>query len=252
MTSSQFAPTFPQDFKKFKNNSLSHGKYFAFRILEKRTFSPCQHVVFPRDVFTASVIFPSRLCGTPNIFLLCFRYTYQDVVNPWVANGAVRENSKPKWKRCNPKSSPAEIAILIENTKPLQDPVNFTTGPLTFKVQRNPNCSTSEYGEEMLEVRAKVDYMELFSITAYAFHPAAWMGESLGCGEFLGTTANFPHVGTSPKLQEAGLVWRMGIRRQLEVMGRAEFEYIVVTLAGSEANQHNITFTDASVIYSKN
>jgi hypothetical protein len=177
------------------------------------------------------------------------RYKYQEVANPWAANGAVQGDSKPDWKVCNLKSSPTEIADLIEKTGPLQGPVNFTTGPLTFKVKRNLN-SSSEDGEELLEVRANVDYTQLFLITAFAYLPDATMDTWLGCGEYLGDTGNFPHVGISQKLRPE-FVWRLGIRRQLELMGREHEEYIVVTLTGPVVNESNVTFTGASVVYSK-
>ena len=178
------------------------------------------------------------------------RYKYQEVANPWAANGAVQGISKPEWKVCNPKSSPKEIAEVIGKTGPLQGPVNFTTGPLTFKVKRNLNCS-SEDGEELLEVRANVDYTQLFLITAFAYLPDATMDTWLGCGEYLGYTGNFPHVGISQKLRPE-FVWRLGIRRQLELMGREHEEYIVVTLTGPVVNEStNVTFTGASVVYSK-
>jgi hypothetical protein len=170
-------------------------------------------------------------------------------VNPWVENGAVRENSKPEWTKCNSKLSPEAIAELIEKTGPLQGPVNFTLGPLTFKVRRNLN-SSSEDGEEQLEVRANVDYTQVYSLMAFAFWPEAVAGSSVGCGEFLGDMGNFPHVGISQKLKPQ-LVWRMGIRRQLELMGWGHEEYIMVTLAGDPQNPTPLVMTGASVIYSK-
>jgi hypothetical protein len=130
-----------------------------------------------------------------------------------------------------------------------EGPVNFTLGPLTFKVRRNLN-SSSEDGEEQLEVRANVDYTQVYSLTAFAFWPEVVAGSSVGCGDFLGDMGNFPHVGISQKLKPQ-LVWRMGIRRQLELMGWGHEEYIMVTLAGDPQNPTPLVMTGASVIYSK-
>ncbi|KAG0613426.1 hypothetical protein M758_6G101900 [Ceratodon purpureus] len=178
-------------------------------------------------------------------------YKYQEVANPWLANGAAPGNFNIVWKMCNSEiNSRGKIAALIANTKPLQDPVNFTMGPLTFKVERNPNCS-SEYGEEMLEVIAEVDNREPFAITAYAFHPEASIDESFGCGEYLGNMGSAPHRGMSPTLRQGEFVMRIGIRRQLELIGMEHEASLVVTLTGSAENLKSILITGARVIYSK-
>ena len=179
------------------------------------------------------------------------RYKYQEVANPWLANGAAPGNFNSEWKMCNSEiNSRSQIAALIANTKPLQDPVNFTMGPLTFKVERNPNCSP-EYGEEMLEVIAEVDNREPFAITAYAFHPEASIDESFGCGEYLGNMGSAPHRGMSPTLRQGEFVMRIGIRRQLELIGMEHEASLVVTLTGSAENLKSILITGARVIYSK-
>jgi hypothetical protein len=48
-----------------------------------------------------------------------------------------------------------------------------------------------------------------------------------------------------------GFVWRVGIRRQLELMGVDHLEYVVVTLIGSELKQKDILLTSVKVVYSK-
>ena len=162
-----------------------------------------------------------------------------------MANGAVQGSRKPEWKRCNPKGSPKNM---IDSTSLLQEPVNFTYGPLTFKVKRCANASAQK-GEETLELRFNADQTMIYFITAYAFYPQAQMGASLSCGEYLGDTGNFGHVGISQKLRPE-VVWQMGIRQQLELMGRAHEEYLVVTLVGDTANVKEMLFTAASVVYS--
>ena len=178
----------------------------------------------------------------------CCRYKYEDVVNPWMANGAVQGSRKPEWKRCNPTGSPKNIAEMIDSTSLLQEPVNFTYGPLTFKVKRCANAS-SEDGEETLELRYDADPTSTYQITAFAFYPQAQMNSSWGCGEFLAIMEDNPHVGISKKVRPE-VVWRMGIRRQLELMGRAHEEYLVVTLVGNPVNVQEILITNASVVYS--
>lgn len=183
------------------------------------------------------------------------RYTYEEVPNPWLHHGAVREHSKPNWNICNPKNSPSELATLIENTKPFKGPLNFTKGPHTFKVRRYPNRTSSDYGEEVLEIRGDVDFSEfvkgdVLSITAFAFHPEAQIDESMGCAEYLGVRWLFTHVGISENYPPQD-VWRTGIRHQLELMGTDHLEYLVVTLVGSADSVHSIQFTSARVDYSK-
>lgn len=178
-------------------------------------------------------------------------------------NGSVHENaSDPVRNICNPRNSPGEIAALIEATEPFQGPVNFTKGPLTFKLRRDSNFNTTastgeEELEEILEIRGDVDYArlehgEMLAMTAFAFHPAAAVDESLGCAEYLGARWLFTHVGISPDYPPQD-VWRMGIRHQLRLMGTDNLDYLVVTLTGSSAASpnHGILLTSARIIYSK-
>jgi hypothetical protein len=58
---------------------------------------------------------------------------------------------------------------------------------------------------------------------AFAYLPDATMDTWLGCGEYLGYTENFPHLEISQKLRSE-FVWRLGIWRQLELMGREHEE----------------------------
>jgi len=164
------------------------------------------------------------------------------------------ENVWENAKICNPNNSTAELAALVEATQPFAGPVNFTTGPLTFKVRRQ-RPQEFETGEEILELRGDVDYSrmrigEMLSMTAYAFHPAAPADESLGCAELLGVRWVFTHVGISPQYPRQDL-WRMGIRHQLQLMGTEDLDYLVVTITGSAASSHGIVFTNVSIIYSE-
>lgn len=178
------------------------------------------------------------------------RYTYQEVSNPWLSDGAVREDSKAERNKCNMRSSSqSEIASMVETTELFQGPVRFYLGPVTFKLRRQANVSL-EHGEEMMELRYDMNYAEYSLMTAFAFHPDAQLETSLGCVELLGINGHSPHVGISQTMPPER-VYRVGIRRQLELMGMDHLDYVVVTLTGSERNQKNIVLTSASVIYSK-
>jgi hypothetical protein len=162
-------------------------------------------------------------------------------------NGAVREDSKPESNKCSTKYS--EIANMVETTELFGAPVNFSLGPATFKLRRHPKANSSSHGEEMLELRGDTDYTEYCVTTAFAFFPDAQLESSLGCAEFLGINGFGPHIGMSQNIPH-GFVWRIGIRRQLELMGVDHLDYVVLTLIGSELNQKNILLTSAKVIYS--
>jgi hypothetical protein len=138
---------------------------------------------------------------------------------------------------------------MVETTELFQGPLSFSLGPVTFKLRRHANAS-SEHGEEMMELRGEIDYAEFFLMTAFAFHPDAQLETSLGCAELLGVNGHSPHIGMSQNMPP-DRVWRVGIRRQLELIGMDHLDYIVVTLTGSELNQKGIVLTSANVIYSK-
>ena len=130
-------------------------------------------------------------------------------------------------------------------------------GPLTFKVKRRPNLNEN-HGEEMLELKvANFTWHKQHTINLFAYLPVAqYENTSIGCHEYLGTLQNFPHPGASPDMNYE-MVYRVGIRRKLENMGRAHLKQLVITLVGqsyaspTSPGESGMNITSAKVIYSK-
>jgi polyphenol oxidase len=179
------------------------------------------------------------------------RYKYQEMPTKWATQGA----GDPSWKFCSNKTTSADDAALIASTPRFNGPYYHKTGPTTFKIKRKPYISES-HGEEMLELKAKFDWHKQHLQNIFAFLPnSTYETTSIGCAEFIGNMFSFPHVGMSPELAPE-MTFRIGIRRKLELMGRAHLKELVITLvgelpAGRVPGEAGFELTGARIIYSK-
>jgi len=179
------------------------------------------------------------------------RYKYQDLPTRWTNQPAI----DPNWAFCNPSSSPSDIAALTASTPRFKAPLSIKSGPTTFKIKRRPNMS-ARHGEEMLELKATFDWRAQHSQNIFLFLPnSTYADTSIGCKEFLGNLFSFPHVGQSPNLKPE-MTFRIGIRRKLELMQRANLEELVLTMvgeipAGRVPGEAGFELTGARIVYSK-
>lgn len=179
------------------------------------------------------------------------RYKYQELPTPWTNQPAIDTN----WTFCNPASSPSDIAALTAATPRFKAPLYTKSGPTTFKIKRRPNMS-ARHGEEMLELKARFNWHEEHLQNIFLFLPnSTYDFTSIGCKEFLGNLFSFPHVGQSPELKPE-MTFRIGIRKKLELMQRANLEELVVTMVGEIPQglipgEAGFELTGARIVYSK-
>lgn len=187
------------------------------------------------------------------------RVKYQELPMAWTDKGTVTEGSKPTWSFCNPKSSESDIAEMVKNTPRFKEPVWLKEGPVTFKLKRRPWLS-DRHGEELLQIKANFPWNSSHLINVFAFLPDAnYETSSIGCLEYIGNLLSFPHVGQAPAVPPV-VNFKMGIRRKLELMGRAHLKEIVITLVGEKTipsappgaqGETGITLTSLKIIHSK-
>lgn len=125
---------------------------------------------------------------------MLYRYKYEEMEIPWL------DGSKVGLGLCNPKSSKPELADSIKQTNLFEKPVtDFIPGPFTFKVSRPPMINSPSAGEEILELKGKLDWtIEMRSWCAWAFLPDAdYATTSWGCAELLECTSTTPHISMS-------------------------------------------------------
>lgn len=171
--------------------------------------------------------------------------------------GAPQLNGDPSWAFCAPDPSEKAISRIIRKAPRFKAPMNVVQGPLTFKVKRHPDTDES-HGEEMLELKmANFTWHKQHTLDLFAYLPTSnFENTSIGCHEYLGTLQNFPHPGASPNMTYE-MVFRIGIRRKLELMGRAHLKQLVVTLVGqsyaspTSPGESGMNITSAKVMYSK-
>ncbi|KAG0554411.1 hypothetical protein KC19_12G089700 [Ceratodon purpureus] len=179
------------------------------------------------------------------------RYKYQEMPAKWATQGL----NDPTWTFCSPTPTPADDAALIAATPRFNGSLAILSGPTTFKLKRRPSLS-ARHGEEMLELKAKLDFHTQHMQNIFAFLPnSTYQNTSIGCMEFIGCMFSIPHVGMSPDLKPE-FTFRIGIRRKLELMGRAHLKDIVITLAGEKSappipGESGFELTSAKIIYSK-
>lgn len=110
--------------------------------------------------------------------------------------------------------------------------------------------------EEILELKGEMDWtIRLRGLCAWAFLPdSIYNTTSWGCAELLECTTTTPHIGMSMKVPHE-FVWRMGIGRKLELVGRGDVDEVVVTLTSAPVNQtgESVGFllSHAAIVYSK-
>ena len=167
-------------------------------------------------------------------------------------------NGDPSWEFCSNNPSESATARLIANTTTFKAPVYVKYGPVTFKVRRRTDMNES-HGEEMLELRvANFTWHMQHTLNLFAYLDlanASYASTSIGCVEYIGTLQSFPHPGISPNMTSE-MVFRIGIRRKLELMGRANLNQFVVTMVGqyyvgpTSPGESGINITSAKIIYS--
>ena len=183
--------------------------------------------------------------------LACFyRYKYEKAPTPWVT-GAVEENAKATWKFCsNATTTPAAVTSLIKSTKPFRAPVNFTSGPTTFRVERQPASARAKLGgQEILEIRGKLDHTITTLWNAFLYFPEAVWETSEVCPEFVGVLQSLSHVGMSTQIPP-DFLFNVGIGQKLRDMGRDNLTSIVVTLVGPPDPSQTVVLTSAEIVYS--
>lgn len=112
------------------------------------------------------------------------------------------------------------------------------------------------HGEEMLELRIRnFTWHRQHTIDLFAYlSNATYETTSVGCLEYIGTLQSFPHPGMSPNMTSE-MVYRAGIRRKLELMGRTHLSHVVVTLVGqsyvgpTSPGESGLNITSAKIIY---
>jgi hypothetical protein len=182
--------------------------------------------------------------------LVCFyRYKYDKAPTPWVT-GAVEENATASWKFCSNATTPAAVNSLIKSTQPFRAPVNFTSGPTTFRVERQPASARAKLGgEEILEIRGKLNHTILALWNAFLYFPEAEWETSEVCPEYLGLLQSITHVGMSTQIPP-GFLFAVGIGQKLRDMGRDNLTSIVVTLVGPPDPSQTVVLTSAEIVYS--
>lgn len=197
------------------------------------------------------------VCVKQALDLDLLRYKYTNSSADWVENGAVSKAAGPQWKHCNPNATAADDDALIAATPAFNGFLFVKSAPTTFKLKREPYRSEL-HGEELLELKGKLDWHQRHLQNIFVFLPnSTYETTSIGCLEFIGNMFSFPHPGMSPDLQPE-LTFRFGIRRKLEVMGRANLTEIVITMVGENAappfiaGEAGFNLTSAKIVYSKN
>lgn len=182
--------------------------------------------------------------------LVCFyRYKYDKAPTPWVT-GALEENATATWKFCSNATTPAAVISLINSTIPFRAPVNFTSGPTTFRVNRKPASARAKLGgEEILQIRGKIDHTKTSLWNAFLYFPEAVWDTTETCPEFLGVLQSISHVGMSTQIPPKFL-FQVGIGQKLRDMGRDNLTSIVVTLVGPPDPLQTLVLTSAEIVYS--
>lgn len=160
-------------------------------------------------------------------------------------------NASAIWDFCSnfdDSNNGSAVEALIASTKELRAPVNFTTGPLTFRVKRTMGRSRPHGTEEILQIQSEVDHTKTALWNAFLFFPNATWDTSESCIEFVGLLQAATHTGVSSQIPPQ-LLFQVGIEQKLRDMGRDALSSVVVTLVGP-AGQPVIRIKSAEIVYS--